>query len=109
MEQKKRVAIWLVICAAIGVICLAGSRSFGNPTEEPYYTGSGSIGAWYDETWEANKCQMVMPGGAYSVNMDLPKSIGSISQGHASMPQDVVITEWKVTGHVHFESGSGTP
>lgn len=25
----------------------------------------------------------------------------------ASIPQDIVVTEWKVTGHVHFASGSG--
>ena len=111
MEQKKRAAVWLIIGVALAVICLAGSRSFGDDAADPSgerYSGkpAADIGAWYDEMWAASKCALSQADGSYALNQPVPQtSLTSFQKnGDASMPQDMVVTEWEVTGHVHFQS-----
>lgn len=115
MKRKKRAVIWTAVCAAC-VIFAASSRSLGNDADgHPNYSSqnANNIGAWYDETWTAVKCK-VSPrphdpdaGGTvgYQDCALSPKpSLAPVIKGSASMPPDIVVTEWAVTGHVHFAS-----
>jgi hypothetical protein len=93
-----------------------------------------NIGAWYDEAWQAsgfyrlerigttetfrykyttNPVTLTAPtftkNGAVITNTTEPSQVHAHDYNYttpgASLPQDIVVTEWKCTGHVHFASG----
>ncbi|MFH0913132.1 MAG: hypothetical protein V1884_02485 [Candidatus Omnitrophota bacterium] len=131
MRKPEFILVILMISASL-ILYLFVDRGFcdtaGNPyTAEP----SGSIGAWYDETWQASGYYRLERIGSsdnfryeYTTTPTTAsnptfKKAGSlqdreteIAGGHkhdyedatsgASIPQDIVVTEWKATGHVHF-------
>ncbi len=100
-----------------------------------YSNKDGStIGAWYDESWQASGFYRLEQVGSsnnfhyeYTANPAAGSSPTYVKPGEskqtventspptththsytaspASLPQDIVVTEWKTTGHVHFSSG----
>jgi hypothetical protein len=132
MDKAKVVLGIFLVIFFIGLWCKC---SFADDAGNPYSgKPAASIGAWYDETWEASGFYRLQRIGTsnnfrYEYTTDPTTSTNPTfvqepeevdkdtdqEQGHqheykdatsgASLPQDVVITEWKVTGHVHFSSG----
>ena len=121
MRTKK--FFWLMISMCAVIVCWAGARSFGdsanfvvkNGINEYSGKGSASIGSWYDETWQAGNFFLLKQ----EANPDhfryesVPDPVASTKgkptvfqspAGAPAIPQDVVVTQWKVTGHVHFAS-----
>ena len=134
MERKKAffsgilvISLGLVLWPSLGRCSDAG---------DPYSPRPGSsIGAWYDETWQASGFYRLEPNAGSTTNFHYeyidtttpttainPTFIQDSSSqdkqttsgdnenytdatAGASLPQDIVITEWRVTGHVHFASG----
>jgi hypothetical protein len=124
---------WLTISVCAVIVCWAGSRSLGDtanfvvlPSGENDYSGKSynSIGAWYDEKWQASSFFLLKekssgPGPGPSsdeyqyerTSAPVTDTAGKDSVYHASktdsssIPMDLVVTSWRVTGHVHFASG----
>ena len=110
MSKKK--AIFGVLLAVIAVaLFMVGAKVFGDEAGDPYSSQPGSnIGAWYDEIWQASGLYYLTDSAAtswqyeyasYSDLLNLPATATLPS----SSATDLVVTEWSVTGHVHFRSG----
>ncbi len=115
----------LFLIAAVIILSFALSvfknKIFADDAGEPYSIKSkDTIGTWYDETWEAssfyrtrniagaNSMQYAVsykPGTTVNPTYSIPptQKDGNIIPG-ATLSSDMVVTEWKVTGHVHFKS-----
>lgn len=146
MKNKKSILGILVIFFGL-MLFIPNNLSFGDDTGDPYSTKlSSSIGAWYDETWQAGSFYRLTPSAApdnfyYSYTNDpttaslptfvteglvldqtqnrttdenlTPPSVhrhgytdaDTTAYSGASLPQDIVVIEWRVTGHVHSSSG----
>jgi hypothetical protein len=98
------------------------SDSAGNP-----YSGknSNTIGAWYDEMWQASgfyRTKITLAGDSLvygytntastsgnptlvMVPLNSDPLLGTNARTGTSVSSDMVVTEWKVTGHLHFKSG----
>jgi hypothetical protein len=126
-------AICLVVTGMVLFIFVG--KSFSDNVGSPYTGQLASnIRAWYDESWEAsgfyrlrreanpqnfiyeytttptnNSTPTYVEGGTDTDKQTTEESSHrhtvSDSPGAASIPQDIVVTEWKVSGHVHFASG----
>ena len=68
------------------------------PSSEP----DTSIGAWYDETWQAVGFYNLVDAGSDEVQYEYTDNATSADPGPSA---DMVVTEWDVTGHLHFSSG----
>jgi len=84
----------------------------GDDTGDPYSSKQPStIKAWYDETWEAARFYRTTKVPGTDQFKYAPKSSPggdgnqTYSRGGATISSDLVVTEWKVTGHTHFSSG----
>jgi hypothetical protein len=153
---NKSVVLGVFIVSSVAILFTFGQKVFCDDAGDPYSSeGTGNIGAWYDETWQASgfyRLQSVGTsdefryqytttpttsskptfvkdgygqlrttagaGGHANSYTDINEVGISIDKttttggGHAhsytdatsgaSLPQDLVITEWRVTGHVHF-------
>jgi len=81
---------------------------------DPFSSKTNStVKAWYDETWEAARFyRTTNVPGTDSLIYTSTSSPGTganptYSKGTpgATISSDLVVTEWKVTGHTHFSSG----
>jgi hypothetical protein len=115
---------WLAISVCAVIVCWAGTRSLGDPahfvvdpsTGAVQYSGKGSasIGSWYDEAWQAGSFFLLKPNpvshGQYLYESTLDPVTAThgnapvFQQGNSTIPQDIVVTQWRVAGHVHFAS-----
>ena len=101
---------WLIlVLAAVTALFFIGSNILADPipatqpfSEEP----DVSEQAWYDEVWQASGFYNLEDAGAggnfkykYRANEQ-----ALINNTTATTNPDVVVTEWDVTGHVHFSS-----
>lgn len=156
-EMKREKAILGILIITITLILLILSKQgFCDDVGDPYSGEStANIGAWYDETWQADGFYrlerigvsdnfryeytatstttsdptFVKDGSAANKQTDLEEAhrheytdvnpgghpldketepAGEHLHGYtdatsgASLPQDIVVTEWMVSGHVHF-------
>jgi hypothetical protein len=118
MRSTKTIVIIFAVFAA-AIIFLAAGKVFSDGTGAPFSTKlATSIGAWYDETWQASGFYRLEQSGATagsyryrytdtSTTATAPVFISDAPEGGtpAVIPQDMVVTEWSVSGHVHFSSG----
>lgn len=121
MKLKKTIGLFIFSGMIFFVLVNQAST---DDTGDPYSAKlSNNRGAWTDETWEASgfyKTQDI-PGqnsvkysftanpasSANSTYSIAPTYVnGNIVPG-ASLRSDLVVTEWKVTGHVHFTATAG--
>lgn len=123
MNMKKALLVGILALFAGLVLWLSLGRC--NDAGDPYGGSSAAIKAWYDETWLASGFYRLERTGVsddfhythitttpaaptpttatnptFIEDSSNPSGTNNISG--ASLPQDLVITEWKVTGHVHF-------
>ncbi len=131
--MKKLIAIFGILIVSSGLI-LFGSHTFGDDiTSTPSNRGEATEGAWYDELWQAQgfyriKRDVGTNDFRYEYTTDPTTSSSTTfyeegelvekdteeeedhkhefkdTTGGASIPQDMVVTEWLATGHVHFAS-----
>lgn len=135
MPKIKIIFLICLFCAAV-ILPVFTLRIFAHDAQDPYQdtASMATSSAWYDEAWEATGFYRLTQHGApqeyryeYTTNpqtssnptiTELGDADGGETQdesGHkhkdatasASLPQDIVITEWKASGHVHFPGGSG--
>jgi hypothetical protein len=117
MDYKMK-SFWLIICVSVGIVGWLAAASFGNVINSPYSAESdGNIGAWYDEVWDALGYYRlervpgpVPPGGSETfrynyTTVPTTPTPPVFRQGQASILQDMTVTEWRVSGHVHFSGG----
>lgn len=133
MYKAKLVSRVSLIAAGI-TLCLLGARSFADDAALDPTTYSGkaatNIGAWYDESWQASgfyrlerigssdnfryeyiSSPVTSSNPTYVKDGEEKETTSALPPQHhytaspASLPQDIVVTEWKTSGHVHFSSG----
>ena len=122
MVRTKKV-FWLMISVCAVIVCWAGSKSLGDTANfvvdfagVNQFSGKASvnIGAWYDEKWQASSFFLLNETSntdefRYERTSDpvtAPTGHEPIfRKGNSTIPQDVVVTSWRVSGHVHFASG----
>lgn len=118
--MKRRGIFWAVMLAAFIAAACYTQTVFCDETEDDPASSEKSqtnIGAWYDETWDATKFYRLerVPPSSDSFRYvfkekntmvnESPALNATYTKDDASIPQDIVVTEWEVTGHVHFSSG----
>ena len=131
MKTKSAILGTLVITLAL-ILLIIGKQGFCDDAGDPYSSeGTGNIGAWYDETWQASGFYRLQRVGTsddfryeYTTTPTTASNptfvrdgsaenrtttvVGEHSHSYtdatsgASLPQDIVVTEWRATGHVHF-------
>jgi hypothetical protein len=108
-----------VLAAFIAAACCTQAVFCDETEDDPASSGKSqtNIGAWYDETWDATKFYRLERVSSSSDNFryvfkeknamvnESPALNATYTKDDASIPQDIVVTEWEVTGHVHFSSG----
>lgn len=103
MNRKKALLVGILALSVGLVLWLSLGRCTPTPPPLTYSQRDvGTVRAWYDEAWEAS--------GFY--RLEVQSTVGSTTNfryeyqpsptGGPDLPQDLVITEWNVTGHVHF-------
>jgi hypothetical protein len=123
---RKRKIVWLMILVCAVIVCWAGTKSFGDRVPAPY-SNRGNIGAWYDEIWQAGGYfrleETTLSGPGHTeyrykripykdpLHPEIPPDpetsgdtafYNDHTNPTVSIPQDLVVTDWKVSGHVHF-------
>ncbi|MDD5668412.1 MAG: hypothetical protein PHE58_00050 [Candidatus Omnitrophica bacterium] len=114
----KKTLICGIIVLILGVIvCMTASKGLTDDIDNPFSTKlSTNIGAWYDEVWLASGFYRLQADAsnenfhyAYSnsatTNSNPTFTKGGTGEHAVSIVQDMIITEWRVSGHVHFSSG----
>ena len=98
--------IWLVVVlSAVAVLFILGSNVLADLTGDPFSGEPDSNeNAWYDETWLAVKFYNLERVGASANYKYVQRTSGNIAAQAATVKPDLVVTEWHVTGHVHFTS-----
>ncbi|MFA4991450.1 MAG: hypothetical protein WC569_02605 [Candidatus Omnitrophota bacterium] len=121
MRLKKITALFMLL--GLITLCVI-NRAGADETSDPYSAKPPqNIGAWTDETWEASGFYKTReePGQdafKYSFTTNPETAVNptysaspSYVNGHivpgASLRSDLVVTEWRVTGHVHFTTTAG--
>jgi hypothetical protein len=113
MRNKKTIVIICAVFVAAGIFLAAG-KVFSDNAGTPFSSKlASSIGAWYDETWQATGFYRLEQGGGvgnfvykYTTTPTTTSAPVFISPDESvAIPQDMAVTEWKVSGHVHFASG----
>ena len=121
---KDRGLVYLLIVFSLlgGISLVFENRAQGDDAGDPYTNKSeDTIGAWYDETWQASGFYRTTKAAGedkliyafttkpntdenptYSIP---PKKEGAAISPGAALSSDMVVTEWEVTGHLHFKSG----
>ena len=98
--------LWLVLAlASVAVLFFIGSHVSADTAGNPFSIQADTTAqAWYDETWQASGFYNLQQIGA-SPNFEYAytNSPTTAYDGPLAGP-DLVITEWQVTGHVHFSS-----
>ncbi|MDP8229799.1 MAG: hypothetical protein P9L93_01700 [Candidatus Gorgyraea atricola] len=111
--------ITIIFCSMIVLAFVNDAKGddAGNP---PSSKSKSTIKAWYDETWEAARFYRTtrVPGtdSLKYTSTSTPGTTGSpptysippnpaTGAPGATISSDLVVTEWKVTGHTHFSSG----
>ena len=109
----------------ISILCtfVFKSTAIGDGTGNPYSgKNADTIGAWYDEVWQASgfyRTKIITgdrlvyghtndastAANPTFVKTPISYTPGTNAQTGASISSDMVVTEWKVTGHLHFKSG----
>ncbi len=109
---NKKFILGVLSITIVLILFILGSRGFSNVAGDPYSNKSStSIGAWYDETWQASvfyRIERIETSNSFRYRYTTTPTTSSaptFSDETATMPQDMVVTEWKVTGHLHFSSG----
>jgi len=99
--------LWLFLAlASVTVLFFIGSHVSADTAGIPFSLQSDTTAqAWYDETWQANgfynlRQISASPQLEYYADTNNPTTP---YDGPLAGP-DLVITEWQVTGHVHFSS-----
>lgn len=98
--------LWLVLAlASVTVLFFIGSHLSADTTGDPFSVQPDTNAqAWYDETWVASGYYNLQQIGA-SVNLEYAYTNNPTTAYDGSLAgPDLVITEWQVTGHVHFSS-----
>jgi len=136
MRKTEVILVTLAISSCL-ILWLFVDRGFCDATGAPYSSEpSGSIGAWYDETWQASgyyRLERIGSSDNFRYEYTTTPTAGSTSDttftkgdtgtskktsdaidgappqhkhnytaSGASLPQDIVVTEWETIGHVHF-------
>lgn len=117
---RKRIMFGILALSVIGLIAgaLVG-KAWGTDTGDPFSAQPDSnLGAWYDETWAATgfyrleSDPAVLPTAqtyhyqytTTATTVTAPIFTMSTAALLQAIPQDMVVTEWRATGHVHFKS-----
>ena len=102
--------ITILFCSMI--ILAFAQDAKADDTGDPYSSKDNStVKAWYDETWQAASFyRTTNVPGTDTLKYTATSSPGTAanptySTGGATISSDLVVTEWKVTGHTHFSSG----
>lgn len=133
--NKKRLTLGILTISTGLILSILAGKGFGDDAGDPYSDKlATSIGAWYDETWQASGFYRLERIGSsdnfryeYTTTPNTTSNPTFTEDGSAadketfpeaghkhdytdatsgtSLPQDMVVTEWEVTGHVHFSSG----
>ena len=113
--MKKLLARFGLMLVALAGASLLAPKVFGDSIASPYSAKPATtIGSWSDEVWDASGFYKVKDCGSSSMLKKYcyeftsnPRSPGSLTWyiGGASIPGDVLVTEWRSSGHVHFTSG----
>lgn len=123
----KSIILGIFIGMALSAVLVMSGRAFADDAGTPDSgKSSENIGAWYDESWVASGFYRLNEQSSHNYIYEytanpVSGSVGTFKEdpregtptggGHtytasgASIPQDTVVTEWNVTGHVHFKSG----
>ena len=105
--QRKRIVLLSGISVVI-VLCVFAAVSWGDDVMQIFSNQpDDNIGAWYDEAYEASGFYRLLNGSAgnYGYVYTTEPANNSNPANYKPLPCDVVVTEWKVSGHVHFSSG----
>jgi len=102
-------ALCMILVLSIGLILpILATNSFCDEAGDPYSSQPATnIGAWYDETWQATGFYYLTGAATnwqYEYASD-PLNLPAAATPPSPDATDVVVTEWSVTGHVHFSSG----
>ncbi len=102
--------ITILFCSMI--ILAFAQDAKADDTGDPYSSKDNStVKAWYDETWQAASFYRTAKGTnqVRYVYTDNPETRDnptySTGKPGATISSDMVVIEWKVTGHTHFSSG----
>lgn len=113
MTINKKVVLLSTLSVFL-VGCVFSAMIWGDPVSQIFSTNfDDNIGAWYDETYDASGFYRLEQSGSdpESFYYDFTTTPADSSHtahwqvGGSSMPCDIVVTEWKASGHVHFSSG----
>jgi len=129
MGRKKVFAVGILTISMGLILSILVGKGLGDDAGDPYSgRSSDTIQAWYDETWQASGYYQLGEVVSPTLDPDVEREfryaytttpnttsnptfleesthvvLGDNISG-ASLPQDIVITEWRATGHVHFTS-----
>ncbi|MFA6583706.1 MAG: hypothetical protein WCS77_05355 [Elusimicrobiaceae bacterium] len=113
MAIKKLFIAAIVVAGAL----IFPANMFADPINDaPSTKKPATIGSWSDEYWSATGFYQLVPCGGGNEdknfcyvgtsNPTANMNDYSVSEGNTvSITPDLVVTEWTVTGHVHFASG----
>ncbi|MDD4004841.1 MAG: hypothetical protein PHW69_06510 [Elusimicrobiaceae bacterium] len=90
--------------------------TFGdNITTAPSDKNATNIGSWNDEFWQAYAVYRLVPystDGEYYYEYRLLTDLLTVAftpttyaRGKVALTPDVVVVEWRLSGHIHFVSG----
>lgn len=132
--MKKLIAIFGILIVSSGLILFGSHTFGDDITSTPSNRGEATEGAWYDELWQAQGFYRIKRDVGtndfryeYTTDPTTSSSTTFYEEGElkedertteeedhrheytrdmpgASIPQDMVVTEWLATGHVHFAS-----
>jgi len=111
MMFKKKAIFGVLLVVIVVVLFMVGAKVFGDVAGDPYSSQSDSnINAWYDETWQAADYYVLVKEtsvlGPHQYHYEHTTSPTTNPPFPASpYENDVVVTKWQATGHVHFRSG----
>jgi len=105
--------LWLILAlTGAAVLFFIGRNVSANSAGDPFSSEPlSNIGGWYDETWKASGFYHLEQVGAgtnfrYTYNNDPTSATTGVTPYNGALAApDLVVTEWDVTGHVHFSSG----
>jgi len=103
MERKKskNITILLIAITIIILLLFFTSKTFADYSQE----SPGNVGVCYEENWSASKFYiLVKEGNNFKYQEGDPFSISiDPATGKPPILQDVVVTQWEVTGSVWYK------
>ncbi len=100
--------VWLVLAlTGAAVLFFIGRNVLADSAGNPFSSEADTnIGAWYDETWAASGFYHLEQVNAAAFRYTYNNNPASATPYNGALAApDLVVTEWDVTGHVHFSSG----